>query len=194
MLDLQRYLWPRANISDRASAIRRKRFARHQGSAKVGGARSSRSEDPWALAGNQLTARALKASFQALPAGAVERGARIFGTQLGQAVAKNTQAFVGNVGSAVGQSVTSDMVSEDYDLLEDTTLGGEGCWCRGTRFASCWSQCGLWRGGCGCSCGTAPWCQTESRGSAQGSSRPRKSHLVPRLSLTNLFPDQALGN
>ena len=78
---------------------------------------------PWALAGNQLTARALKASFTALPAGAVERGARIFGTQLGQAVAKNAQAFVGNVGSAVGQSVTSDMVSEDYDLLEDTTLG-----------------------------------------------------------------------
>ena len=78
---------------------------------------------PWALAGNQLTARALKASFAALPAGAVERGARIFGTQLGQAVAKNAQAFVGNVGSAVGQSVTSDMVSEDYDLLEDTTLG-----------------------------------------------------------------------
>ena len=78
---------------------------------------------PWALAGNQLTARALKASFAALPAGAVERGARFFGTQLGQAVAKNAQAFVGNVGSAVGQSVMSDMVSEDYDLLEDTTLG-----------------------------------------------------------------------
>ena len=78
---------------------------------------------PWALAGNQLTARALKASFAALPAGAVERGARIFGTQLGQAISKNAQAFVGNVGSAVGQSVTSDMVSEDYDLLEDTTIG-----------------------------------------------------------------------
>ena len=78
---------------------------------------------PWALAGNQLTARALKASFATLPAGAVERGARFFGTQLGMAVAKNAQAFVGNVGSAVGQSMMSDMVSEDYDLLEDTGLG-----------------------------------------------------------------------
>ena len=49
--------------------------------------------------------------------------ARIFGTQVGQAVAKNAQAFIGNVGSAIGQSMMSDMVSEDYDLLEDTTLG-----------------------------------------------------------------------
>ena len=78
---------------------------------------------PWAIAGNQLTARALKASFATLPAGAVERGARIFGTQVGQAVAKNAQAFVGNVGSAIGQSMMSDMVSEDYDLLEDTDIG-----------------------------------------------------------------------
>ena len=80
-------------------------------------------QTPWAIAGNQLTARALKASFAALPAGAVERGSRIFGTQLGQAVAKNAQAFIGNVGSAIPMSMMSDMVSEDYDLLEDTTLG-----------------------------------------------------------------------
>jgi hypothetical protein len=79
-------------------------------------------QTPWLLAGNMMTARAIKSSFAALPADAMQNGAERFGHFLGEAIQKNARALVGNVIVAIpGQHLTQAIVDEDWELRPPTT-------------------------------------------------------------------------